>query len=214
MQITQRAWLLAPALILTSCLRSGGSGGGCGLSADGGVDSLVRSYAGTAVESASGRSEDVTRSTSLRVTRSGTRRVDVDLRGCTLSAEVDGCVGLPEPGQTCSVDLGVIQLTGGTFSFGDATLAADLHFTYTDGATRGTFDYRFSSTPPSGGGASSCRAACEHGRRLGCSSCASSSCEADCAARWSSPLILERMLATEACRVDYGGDTASQCDAP
>lgn len=211
---TRWALLASLALTATSCFRSGGGGGGgCGLSTDGGIDALLRTYAGTRVETVSGRAEPTARATTVTVTRQGPRSVRVDLRGCSITAEVDGCVVFPAPGQTCSVDLGLIRLTGGTLTFGDGTLSADLRWTYSDGGSTGTFEYRFTSAAPSNTSAS-CREACDHGRRLGCSQCLRSTCEADCEARWSSSIYIDRMLATEACDVEYGDDTAAQCDRP
>ncbi len=208
--------LFVAAVTALSCFRSGGSGGGgtCGASGDAGISVLERSYAGTATETTSGRSTPNTRSTTVTVTRSGTQRVQLDLGGCTVTANVEGCTAVPTSGQTCSVDIGTIRLVSGSIAFGDGTLTADLRFSYFDGSINGTFEYRFSTTPTSSAGSASCRSVCEHGRRLGCRLCVSSNCEANCATRMFSPRVIELMLTTETCRVDFDGDEADQCGGP
>ncbi len=199
-----------------ACFRQGGGtgGGGCGVGDDAGADALTGTYRGDFTASGSALSMTATGSDTITVTGLGARLVQVRFASfvgkgaCTLTAEVDGCVARPTPDQSCFG--GGARIEGGTFTFGAETLTVDLQGTDERGVGRFTYHFNTAQTPVSG----ACRDACDHGRRLGCSQCLSSNCETDCAARWSSPAILSRMLATEQCRVDYGGDTADQCDRP
>jgi hypothetical protein len=220
-----RARGLCLAAALLSCFRAGGAGGGgagCGIDPDAGVGPALGSFTGTETLFVAGESpRTVTRT--LAVLGAGSRVVRAVPGGalgpsCSVLGEADACFVAVTSADGCYYDdgalRGALEFTEGAFDFGADSLTLSLRWRLTpeDGSGTRSVSWSFTGARPTVTEAS-CAAVCAHGRRLGCSLCLASGCEADCEARFNDT-VRRRMLATEACRVDYGGDSAAQCDAP